>query len=59
MHLFYTPDITGDNYTLNPEESKHCVRVLRLQEGDEISLIDGQGGFYTGRIIRADRKSVV
>ncbi|WP_251620079.1 16S rRNA (uracil(1498)-N(3))-methyltransferase [Odoribacter lunatus] len=56
MHLFYTPDITGDNYTLNPEESKHCVRVLRLQEGDEISLIDGQGGFYTGRIIRAEAK---
>ena len=30
MHLFYTPDIEGDIYTLNADESRHCVRVLRL-----------------------------
>ncbi|RZK16866.1 MAG: 16S rRNA (uracil(1498)-N(3))-methyltransferase, partial [Pedobacter sp.] len=30
MHIFYTPDITQNTYTLNEEESKHCVRVLRL-----------------------------
>lgn len=50
MHLFYTPDITGDNYTLNEEESKHAVRVLRLKAGDVILLIDGAGGFYTAEI---------
>lgn len=43
MHLFYTPDIEGDVYTLNPEESKHCVRVLRLEKGDEVALVDGRG----------------
>lgn len=46
MHLFYTPDINGITYTLSEEESKHCVRVLRLNEGDKIQLIDGKGGFY-------------
>ena len=51
MHLFYTPDISGDYYTLNEEESKHCVRVLRLQGGDEVYLIDGSGGFYTASIM--------
>jgi 16S rRNA (uracil1498-N3)-methyltransferase len=51
MHLFYTPDINGDYYTLNEEESKHCVRVLRLQAGDEVFLIDGRGGFYTASIM--------
>ena len=56
MHLFYTPDIKGASYCLSPEESKHCVRVLRLREGDEISLIDGRGGFYTGVISRAEAR---
>ena len=43
MHLFYTPDITNtDSYTLNEEESKHCARVLRLNIGSNISLIDGK-----------------
>jgi 16S rRNA (uracil1498-N3)-methyltransferase len=50
MHLFFTPDITSDVYTLNEEESKHCVRVLRLNEGDKIQLIDGTGGFYEALI---------
>ncbi len=50
MHLFYTPDITSITYTLNEEESKHCVRVLRLNEGDKIQLIDGVGGFYEAEI---------
>ena len=51
MHLFYTPDITADFYTLNEEESKHCVKVLRLQTGDQVFLLDGKGGFYTARIL--------
>jgi 16S rRNA (uracil1498-N3)-methyltransferase len=51
MHLFYTPDINADLYTLNEEESKHCVRVLRLTMGDHIVLIDGKGGLYDAEII--------
>jgi len=30
MQLFYAPDIVLPHYTLSEEESKHCVRVLRL-----------------------------
>ena len=37
MHLFYTPDIEGDIYTLNADESRHCVRVLRLGAGEAVS----------------------
>jgi 16S rRNA (uracil1498-N3)-methyltransferase len=51
MHLFYTPDITLPDYVLNEEESKHCVRVLRLQVGDKIVLIDGKGGWYEATIL--------
>jgi 16S rRNA (uracil1498-N3)-methyltransferase len=52
MQLFYTPDIdaASTTYQLNEEESKHCARVLRLQTGDKIQLIDGKGNFYTAAI---------
>ena len=50
MHIFYTPDISGNIYTLDETESKHCVRVLRLEKGDEITLVDGRGGFFTAEI---------
>ncbi|QMU28274.1 16S rRNA (uracil(1498)-N(3))-methyltransferase [Adhaeribacter radiodurans] len=56
MHLFYTPDIAIETYTLSEDESKHSIRVLRLQEGDEINLIDGKGTFYTARITTANPK---
>lgn len=56
MHLFYTPDLSGDSYTLDETESKHCVRVLRLEQGDEIILVDGRGGFFTAEIMDANPK---
>lgn len=36
--------------TLPEEESQHAVKVLRLQIGEEIAVVDGAGGFYTARI---------
>ena len=51
MHLFYTPHINSDIYTLDEQESKHCVRVLRLKVGDEITLTDGIGNLYFTKII--------
>lgn len=59
MHLFYTPDITSHIYTLSEEESKHCIKVLRLQEGDKIYLVDGRGGFYETHIIDAHPKKCI
>ena len=53
MNIFYTPDITSDSYTLSEEESKHCVRVLRMREGDELVLVDGKGGYFIAEIIEA------
>ena len=50
MHIFYTPELSGKTYTLDETESKHCVRVLRLEKGDEITLVDGRGGFFTAEI---------
>ncbi|TBO45011.1 16S rRNA (uracil(1498)-N(3))-methyltransferase [Pedobacter kyonggii] len=58
MHIFYTPDITQNTYTLNEEESKHCVRVLRLSIGSIVNLVDGKGGFYTAEITSDNPKKV-
>jgi len=61
MHLFYTPDIAPSHpqYFLSEEESKHAIRVLRLEVGDEVELIDGRGGFYNAVIHDAHPKRTI
>ncbi|MCF6333534.1 MAG: 16S rRNA (uracil(1498)-N(3))-methyltransferase [Draconibacterium sp.] len=56
MQLFYIPNISGNEVILNETESKHAVRVLRLTEGSQVQLIDGQGGFYEAEIADAQPK---
>ena len=48
MQIFYTPEIAV-NLELPEEEAGHCIRVLRLTEGDEILLTDGKGFFFLKR----------
>lgn len=55
MHRFYVPDIEIQN-ALPEEEAQHCLRVLRLQEGDRIEAVDGKGHLFRCRITLADRK---
>ena len=55
MHVFYTPDIQKSN-ELPEEEAQHCIRVLRLSIGDEITLTDGKGNFYKAEITVATNK---
>ena len=55
MHRFYCPDI-ADTLTLGEEDSKHCVKVLRMGEGDTIEVVDGNGNLYTCRITMAHPK---
>ena len=45
MWLFYCPDIQTD-MELPQEEAGHCIRVLRMKEGDRLRLTDGKGCFY-------------
>ncbi len=61
MHLFYTPDVDASHpmYFLSEEESKHCVRVLRLQVGDNVQLIDGKGALYSAEIHEAHPKRTI
>lgn len=56
MLLFYAPDLQGDQYTLNEQESRHCIKVLRMQVGDSIMLTDGLGAMCTAELITENPK---
>lgn len=60
MFLFYTSQIEAHHksFLLSEEESKHAIRVLRLQAGDIIHLVDGRGGLYKTEIIEPHPKRV-
>jgi 16S rRNA (uracil1498-N3)-methyltransferase len=54
MQVFYAPDIDGNEYVLNENESGHCIRVLRMKAGSPVKLIDGKGSLYDAVISKAD-----
>lgn len=54
MHLFLSDTTQGPYATLPPEESKHCVRVLRMQLGDELYVTSGDGTMCRARIVDPD-----
>lgn len=60
MQLFYSKDISSSGFcTLDAEESRHVVRVLRMREGDTINVTDGMGHLYQCRIVQADDRACV
>lgn len=55
MIQFYAPDIESDP-VLPEAESLHCVKVLRMEPGRQVEVIDGRGGAYTCTLMDAHRK---
>ncbi len=55
MIQFYAPGI-ATTLQLPESDSKHAVRVLRMTDGDIISVIDGKGHLYECRIVDAHPK---
>lgn len=58
MIQFFAPDIESTGI-LPDSESSHCCRVLRMKEGDEISVVDGKGGLFKCIIVSANPKHTV
>ena len=58
MELFYCPGLSSGASRLDPEESNHCVKVLRHRSGDEIHVIDGEGTLFRCRILSDAPKGV-
>jgi 16S rRNA (uracil1498-N3)-methyltransferase len=48
----------GAEVALPPAAAHHAARVLRLGEGDAVTLFDGQGGECLGVVMRLDRSGV-
>ena len=47
--FFFVPD-AAERTELPEDEAKHATRVLRLNVGDELLLMDGNGSFYRAEI---------
>ena len=59
MNLFYTEHFSTENNQLSEEEAKHCLRVLRRQQGDEIQITNGKGELFTGTLDVMGKKAFV
>ena len=55
VRFFYTPDAATAR-ELPEDEATHALRVLRLQPGDEMMLMDGQGTFYRAEVTATNNK---
>jgi 16S rRNA (uracil1498-N3)-methyltransferase len=57
---FYTEDKlrAGGTAQLPEDAAHHAVHVLRLRAGEEVTLFDGRGGEYAGRIAAIERLRV-
>ncbi len=57
---FYTDAAlrAGGTVLLPEDAAHHAVHVLRLWEGEEVTLFDGRGGEYAGRIAAIERLRV-
>jgi 16S rRNA (uracil1498-N3)-methyltransferase len=56
MELYYQPNIPEGDHLLGPDESRHCVKVLRHKAGDHIWVTDGKGFMYEAKIEKAHHK---
>lgn len=56
MQLFYQPDLDINTPFLDPEESRHAVKVLRLIAGKTITVTNGKGSLFECEIEEAHHK---
>tara|TARA_B100000508_G_scaffold130740_1_gene118335 strand:- start:44841 stop:45539 length:699 start_codon:yes stop_codon:yes gene_type:complete len=58
MRRFFVeiPSLNIEELVLPPEESRHACKVLRMSQGDEMEVVNGNGELFTGRISIADTK---
>ena len=54
--FFFDPKTRrGDRVVLSKEESRHIKKVLRLEIGCAVELLDGEGGLFCGKIVGMER----
>ena len=55
MQLFYSQSIENNSLSLDEEEYRHCIKVLRHSVGDEIAVTDGKGTLYKALIAQVGK----
>jgi len=60
-HRFFVPkeQISGTSVVFSEEEASHAVRVLRLNVGDQVIVVDGQGKTHLVELETMGKKSVI
>ena len=53
MNVFYIPNATEGLTTLPEDESKHCVKVLRMTEGERFCVTNGEGFLFDAELVEA------
>jgi 16S rRNA (uracil1498-N3)-methyltransferase len=58
LPVFYHSDLDSSQkkITLDEENSKHVVQVLRMKVGEQLNLTDGKGNLFTAEIVDAHKK---
>ena len=60
MELFYQENIESNqqNVVFSSEESRHIVQVLRKKNGDQVSVTNGKGLQWNGKIFISSNRKV-
>lgn len=60
MNIFYAPreQVIGNHIELTGQEAKHASKVLRYRKGDQIQIVDGQGGWFDCKIVQITDSSL-
>jgi len=57
MQIFLSNNLTEDLIRLNKDESRHCAKVLRMQEQEKIGVVDGTGTFCIAELTDVNHES--
>ena len=44
MNIFFAEDLSSGSFVMNKEESRHCIKVLRLKKGDQVLFYHSNEG---------------
>jgi 16S rRNA (uracil1498-N3)-methyltransferase len=56
MQLFFASKSDVKKGVMSPEESQHCIKVLRKKVGDNVNVIDGEGSNHLVVVSAANAK---
>lgn len=59
MIVFYDDEAGINGAELKDQEARHCSKVLRKREGDELFVTDGKGTLYRGSILSLTKSEVI